>query len=105
MKSAGVRNVYIPEVVLLVNDNDTSFFVDRALYRFWRSSSVQRLKQSFLFWWMFFTVLSCCFQKLLNYVKVEHSCPSKPLSVICGETAHTWLSFKIPELKFSKKDG
>lgn len=99
-----IQNLYIQVLVLFITDKDILVFVYRVLYPFWRSSSVQKFRPSFLFWWTFFTVQSCCFQRLHNYVKAEHLCLSKPRSVLCGATAHMRLSFKIPDFKFSRND-
>lgn len=59
---------------------NASVVLYRGLCPIWRSSSVQRFRQSFLCWWMFCTAQNCCFQSLLVYaVRVELLCPSKQL--------------------------
>lgn len=53
----------------------------RGLCPVWRSSSAQKSRENSLCWWTFSTVLSCCFQKQLDYaVRVGRLCQSKCLS-------------------------
>lgn len=64
----------------------------RGLCPVWRSSSAQKSRENSLCWWTFSTVLSCCFQKQLDYaVRVGRLCQSKCLSH--GKMITKWKLF------------
>lgn len=87
-KNGRIGSSYYSKITLMC-----PFVGYRVLSPFWRSSSVQKCRRSFLFSWTFFTVLSCCFQRRLSYVKKERSCPSKPPSVLRqGQHSRCFLS-------------